>query len=55
MVNYFLFNKWTNLTEDVYAQYLSTACIKTFSKLFIPLLLNIFENDIQKVCAMVIN
>lgn len=52
-ISYFLFNKWTNLDESNYSRYLSVVCIKTFSELFIPLLTNIYENDISKISAMV--
>lgn len=51
-VNHLLFSKWTNMTQDAYIQYLSIASIKTFSKIFIPLLMNIYENDIGKVTSM---
>lgn len=54
MVQYFLFSKWTNLSEDIFIQYLSVAGIKTLNKLFIPLLMHIYEQDIQKITYMVL-
>lgn len=52
LVNHFLFSKWVNLTHDYYIQYLSIVCIKTFSKIFISLLMNVYENDIVKITSM---
>lgn len=52
-IHHFLFSKWANLTEGIYVQYLSAVSIKTFVKLYLPLLMSAYEQDLVKVAALV--
>lgn len=53
MSAYFLFSKWLTQTEEAYIRYLSIVTIKTYNKIFLPLLMNVFEQDLGKISSIV--